>query len=36
MAYVTWSIDTLERFCADVFEAFGFNKEEGAYISDVL
>jgi LDH2 family malate/lactate/ureidoglycolate dehydrogenase len=26
----------LERFCADVFEAFGFSKDEGARISDVL
>ena len=36
MAYVTWSLETLERFCSDVFEAFGFSKEEGALISDVL
>ena len=36
MAYVTWSLDVLERFCADVFEAFGFSKEEGGQISDVL
>ena len=36
MAYVTWSVDVLERFCSDVFEAFGFDKEDGARISDVL
>ena len=36
MAYVTWKLDTLERFCADVFEAFGFSEEDGRKISDVL
>jgi len=36
MAYVTWSLETLERFCADVFGAFGFSEEEGSQISDVL
>ena len=36
MAYATWKIDTLERFCADVFAAFGFTAEESANISDVL
>ena len=36
MAYVTWSLETLERFCADVFRAFGFSEEEGKQISDVL
>ena len=36
MAYVTWSLETLEKFCADVFEAFGFSTEEGNQISDVL
>ena len=36
MAYVTWKLETLERFCADAFEAFGFSKEESAQISDVL
>lgn len=36
MAYVTWSLKTLERFCGDVFEKFGFTPEESAQISDVL
>ena len=36
MAYATWGLDTLERFCADVFGAFGFDKEQSARISDVL
>ena len=36
MAYVTWSLETLEKFCADVFEAFGFSDDESAQISDVL
>ncbi len=36
MAYVTWSLETLQRFCGDVFEAFGFDKQQGARISDVL
>ena len=36
MAYATWSLETLEKFCADVFEAFGFSTEEGNQISDVL
>ena len=36
MAYATWKIDTLERFCSDVFTAFGFTDEESARISDVL
>ena len=36
MAYTTWKIDTLERFCSDVFTAFGFTDEESARISDVL
>ena len=36
MAYVTWSLETLEKFCADVFETFGFSKEESGKISDVL
>ena len=36
MAYVTWSLETLERFCADVFGAFGFSEGESAQISDVL
>ena len=36
MAYVTWNLETLERFCADAFEAFGFDTDQGAQISDVL
>jgi len=36
MAYVTWDLATLERFCTDVFEAFGFSEGESARISDVL
>lgn len=36
MGYVKWGIDTLERFCSDVFDAFGFDKEQSAQISDVL
>ena len=36
MAYVKWSIETLEAFCSDVFEAFGFTADEGKCISDVL
>ena len=36
MAYATWSLATLERFCTDVFEAFGFDKTQSDQISDVL
>ncbi len=36
MAYATWSLATLERFCKDVFEAFGFDKTQSDQISDVL
>lgn len=36
MAYMTWSLETLEAFCSDVFEAFGFSAQDGAKISDVL
>ncbi|MBR3182132.1 MAG: Ldh family oxidoreductase [Eggerthellaceae bacterium] len=36
MAYVTWSFETLSRFCNDVFETFGFSKDEAATISDAL
>ena len=36
MAYVTWSYETLDRFCEDAFEAFGFSREDSARISDVL
>ena len=36
MAYVTWSLDSLQRFCNDVFEAFGFDVNQSSLISDVL
>ena len=36
MAYATWSLATLERFCKDVFEAFGFDETQSDQISDVL
>lgn len=36
MGYVTWSFNTLEKFCSDVFETFGFTKEESNLIKDVL
>ena len=36
MAHVTWSLETLERFCGDAFSAFGFSGEQSAQISDVL
>ena len=36
MAYVKWSLETLGRFCADVFAAFGFDGADGKKISDVL
>lgn len=36
MGYVKWSFDTLDRFCGDVFSAFGFSEEDGNIIKDVL
>lgn len=36
MAYVKWSLETLEKFCADVFETFGFSDDESRQINDVL
>ena len=36
MAYVTWKLDVLERFCTDVFRAFGFDEKDGARVTDVL
>ena len=36
MAYVKWSLGTLEAFCTDVFKAFGFGEEDGKRITDVL
>lgn len=34
--YITYSFETLNRFCNDVFAKFGFSKEESKIISDVL
>ena len=36
MGYVNWSYEELNRFCQDVFESFGFTKEEIGIITDVL
>lgn len=36
MGYVNWSYEVLDKFCCDVFEAFGFEKEESRTITDVL
>ena len=36
MGYVTWSFETLNRFCRDAFGAFGFSEEESGEITDVL
>lgn len=36
MGYVNWKYEVLDKFCCDVFEAFGFEKEESRIISDVL
>ena len=36
MGYVNWSYEELNRFCQDVFESFGFTKEESGIITDVL
>lgn len=36
MGYVTWSFETLEKFCSDVFETFGFSKDDSDQIKDVL
>ena len=36
MGYVNWSYEELNRFCQDVFESFGFTKEENGIITDVL
>lgn len=36
MAYVNWQYDTLNKFCNDVFKAFGFNDEDSETITDVL
>ena len=36
MGYVTWSYDTLNAFCKDVFQSFGFSEQESEEIKDVL
>ena len=36
MAYVKWSFETLNKFCGDVFRAFGFNDADADTITDVL
>ena len=36
MGYVNWSYEELNRFCQDVFESFGFTKEESGIITDLL
>ena len=36
MGYQYWSYDVLDKFCKDVFAAFGFTEEEAATITDVL
>lgn len=36
MGYVNWSYEELNRFCQDVFESFGFTKEESGIITYVL
>ncbi len=36
MGYVNWSYEELNHFCQDVFESFGFTKEESGIITDVL
>lgn len=36
MAYVKWQYETLNRFCNDVFKAFGFSEQDSTTITDVL
>ena len=36
MGYVKPSYQELEKFCVDVFIAFGFNNEQSKVIADVL
>ena len=36
MAYVKWPYETLNKFCTDAFQSFGFNQEDSAFITDVL
>ena len=34
MGYVTWSYDTLNQFCKDVFQAFGFSETPVSAVID--
>ena len=36
MAHLKFSIETLESFCKEAFQKFGFNEEESSIITDVL
>lgn len=36
MSYITYSAETLQRFCEDIFEKFGFTRKEAEQITDVL
>ena len=36
MGYVNWSYEELNRFCQDVFESFGFTKEESGIITECI
>ena len=36
MSYVNYSVETLKNFCEDIFEKFGFTREEAEQITDVL
>ena len=36
MAHVKIQYDVMDAFCMDVFQRFGFTKEESRIISDVL
>ena len=36
MAHLKFSIETLESFCKEAFQKFGFNGEESSIITDVL
>ena len=36
MAHIKFKFDTLNAFCNEAFEKFGFSKEESKIITDVL
>lgn len=36
MGYVKWKYEVLDKFCNDVFQAFGFTNEESRVVTDVL